>query len=537
MALGARGDGVTDDTAAIQRAIQAVHDGNDRTLYFPKGNYKITDTLDFSIWTEYYNPYSVDFGGATVTATGIADKPAMKFHATQMLRIGNGRVVAGGPTGVVAVADNGARLVRITTSEPHGYRNGDEVLIQGVAETAKANGYWRITGVDATHFDLQDSAFAGISGPGGFIVGRPVGILLDGDAQDAQEPKGIDVAIVEQLVVTGFHKNIQLGSGQDRRVAWVHFRAIATERGEYGITCEGLVDRCSFDAINTSTHGRRTTISGTTSGAAHNGGNLVRITTSGPHGYRNGDEVLIQGVAETAKANGYWTITGVETTHFDLEASAFTSDTGPGGFALLGCAFWLTNDVGCNTWHGCTGYGDYPLYIVDGPTEDHPCVSFGEQQVFNGHCENPNSSSDFLFQIWRSSTGNASGYASPWIFFGGSIQKCFFGAAPGVETTPDVYQTMFVGCGVLGEITVWFPKYYLRFIGCQATTTGNITVNGDGSGVYLDHCGPWAGKVHLCGVGSKLIPDETSLLPDAVDDCGQGLIRRVPRRPWRWLTE
>jgi polygalacturonase len=38
--LGVAGDGTTDDTAAIQKAIDA-----HRVLYFPSGHYVVSDTL------------------------------------------------------------------------------------------------------------------------------------------------------------------------------------------------------------------------------------------------------------------------------------------------------------------------------------------------------------------------------------------------------------------------------------------------------------------------------------------------------------
>jgi polygalacturonase len=43
---GALGDSLTDDTLAIQRALDAARDnGTDGKVYFPAGTYRITDTL------------------------------------------------------------------------------------------------------------------------------------------------------------------------------------------------------------------------------------------------------------------------------------------------------------------------------------------------------------------------------------------------------------------------------------------------------------------------------------------------------------
>jgi hypothetical protein len=106
------------------------------------------------------------------------------------------------------------------------------VRIQGVEGTTEANGCWPITGAYATGFDLVGPTFANPYRGGGFIVGRPVGILLDGEDPNVENAKGIDVAIVEQLTITDFYKNIQIGSDPDRRVAFVHFRALAT----FGLT-------------------------------------------------------------------------------------------------------------------------------------------------------------------------------------------------------------------------------------------------------------------------------------------------------------
>lgn len=56
-------------------------------------------------------------------------------------------------------ANNGAGLIRIATTLAHAYGDGDYVNISGVSGTTEANGDWRITYVDTTHFDLDGSAF------------------------------------------------------------------------------------------------------------------------------------------------------------------------------------------------------------------------------------------------------------------------------------------------------------------------------------------------------------------------------------------
>lgn len=48
--FGAKGDGITDDTAAIQKAINAC--GEDDILYFPKGTYFVTDSLKITCHVE-----------------------------------------------------------------------------------------------------------------------------------------------------------------------------------------------------------------------------------------------------------------------------------------------------------------------------------------------------------------------------------------------------------------------------------------------------------------------------------------------------
>jgi hypothetical protein len=93
---GAVGDGVTDDTAAIQAALNAVPQGNPTyggTVFFPIGRYRITSTLTVP-------PYSVRLlgvaGGAVVNESGSA---------------GRGSTILAGTAGMTAVLRDGGTSV------------------------------------------------------------------------------------------------------------------------------------------------------------------------------------------------------------------------------------------------------------------------------------------------------------------------------------------------------------------------------------------------------------------------------------------
>ncbi len=70
---------------------------------------------------------------------------------------------------------------------------------------------------------------------------------------------------------------------------------------------------------------------GSITGAADNGSTLIRITTSANHNLTTGEQVIISGVTGTTEANGTWTVTKVDATHFDLQTSLFTNVYVSGG--------------------------------------------------------------------------------------------------------------------------------------------------------------------------------------------------------------
>jgi hypothetical protein len=84
--FGAVGDGITDDTVAIRAAIAALWHGagNFRggVLYFPKGDYKVTDTLDFSgKWGFCIQGEALN--GTRVICSGMAGKDVIYVKGSQ----------------------------------------------------------------------------------------------------------------------------------------------------------------------------------------------------------------------------------------------------------------------------------------------------------------------------------------------------------------------------------------------------------------------------------------------------------------------
>lgn len=77
----------------------------------------------------------------------------------------------GGGTSVSGAADNGSGLIRLTVTSTTGMATGDVRSVWGIVGTVEANAQWTITVVDATHIDLQGSAFVNAYSSGGSVSG------------------------------------------------------------------------------------------------------------------------------------------------------------------------------------------------------------------------------------------------------------------------------------------------------------------------------------------------------------------------------
>ncbi len=84
---------------------------------------------------------------------------------------------------------------------------------------------------------------------------------------------------------------------------------------------------------------------GAVTGAADNGGGLIRIETASTANLATGEQVSIAGVTGTTEANGTWTITVVDPTHFDLQGSTFANAYSAGGTVFTKAVIHLDSQM------------------------------------------------------------------------------------------------------------------------------------------------------------------------------------------------
>lgn len=119
----------------------------------------------------------------------------------------------------------------------------------------------------------------------------------------------------------------------------------------------------------------------TITGAANDGSGNIRIT-SAAHGYTDGDYVLVQNVAGTTEANGYWPVEDCAANTFDLVGSAFVNAYTANGTSRR-FATWLWALGAFSAERG------YPA-----------CVALHEQRLVFGNTEAQ------PFGLWASRSGD-----------------------------------------------------------------------------------------------------------------------------------
>lgn len=205
--------------------------------------------------------------------------------------------------------------VEVQTSAAHGLTSGQKVVIAGVVGTP-VNGTWLVTVIDPTHFTLNNSVFLAQYTSGGTVTFQVHALA------DSANEETLSAATSLQTAVALAH------SLQDL----YNFHLL--QEGVHG----------HDDLVDTETLSYQAGIGfvgGGIAGTANNGG-LIEITTASGHGFQTGAAgvvVIISGVTGTIEANGRWTITVIDATHFTLNGSAFVNAWISGG------AVWATSGI------------------------------------------------------------------------------------------------------------------------------------------------------------------------------------------------
>lgn len=110
--------------------------------------------------------------------------------------------IAPGALTITGAANNGSGLIRITVASTATLTTGDIKAISGVVGTTEANNNWTITVIDATHFDLQGSAFVNAYVSGGVVGGSLDALPFSLD--DVSLASLVQLSIVSTSHVVGF---------------------------------------------------------------------------------------------------------------------------------------------------------------------------------------------------------------------------------------------------------------------------------------------------------------------------------------------
>lgn len=73
------------------------------------------------------------------------------------------------------------------------------------------------------------------------------------------------------------------------------------------------------------------TVTNAVTGAANNGGGLIRLAITSTRGIFSGSTMVVSGIVGTTEANGTWVVTVIDATHVDLVASTFANAYVSGG--------------------------------------------------------------------------------------------------------------------------------------------------------------------------------------------------------------
>lgn len=355
---GAAGDGTTDDTGPVRRAMNAAFNAGGGTIYFPPGQYLITDTLSFT------NQLTIEVAGNGLSSNILWPGP---FNLLEW--------PAGFSCREVTVRD-----LRITSTNPKGPTNtaiscqagverslfervlvcSDDLFTSSIPVNNPGTGIACVGVCDST--TIRDCLLWGIKGrgialghgaeiriEGGRIIGDKtrdngsIGIHLTGNNG------GVHILTTD---ISGFQEGVRidnsLGQGSNREVFMTHatidrcFRGLGLYDSSYVSMAGCWAASCDHENIHVESGNPILVISGGTIFNA--GGIMVADPAFGAHGLVvNSGSFLLTGVAiRDNKGKGVW-VANANAREYTITGCRVSDNIQ--GLNLMGSGYLVSNNI------------------------------------------------------------------------------------------------------------------------------------------------------------------------------------------------
>lgn len=272
------------------------------------------------------------------------------------INVPQGSVVGVSVTNVTAAAP-----IVVTTSGAHGLADGAAIVLSGVVGPNVA-GVFVVTVASATSFKLNGTdgttnpayvsggtvrttspitVVADLAGTGGTSVAGAITLAVTSNP-------GVYVANPSNIIGSGFETNTALAARCRARLASLSPNGPKGAYAYFALSASDILGNSSnplfvapavtipaitrADVVRSSSTGIVTTVIASAAGAVSgiaglaisgvSAGTPIQITAVAPHGLSTGDPATISGVIGAVAANGTWTVTVVDATHFTLNGSA-----------------------------------------------------------------------------------------------------------------------------------------------------------------------------------------------------------------------